>query len=452
MQAGGGVVPVPVARRAPVEMIGSGPAGGVAGAARIAAASGHRNVIATDMGGTSFEVGLIVDGRPVLTRKQVLDQYTFHQSHLDVRSIACGGGSIARLDGHTGGLRVGPESAGATPGPACYGVGELPTVTDADVVLGLLDPAAFLGGRMKLDKAASDRAIGALATSLGMSTEDTAAGIITVNSHAAATLIRQRTVEQGLDPREFTLYAFGGAGPVHAFAFAEALGVDKVVIPLGNGASLLSAYGIAFTDIMRSFEREVSVPAPFDPVVLAGAVTQIESDALAAMRDSGFADEEIVLERVVLLRYAEQYLQELELSLPAGPVDDRVCAELAGRFGAEYVRLYGEGAHAVFQAVEVFAVRVNSRVARGSSALAVSARDIPTSTRPYECRGQTREVYWPGQRAWLTTEVVEGASLVGGDHMAGPAVVQLPHTTVSVAPGWRISQDGIGNMVVERAK
>jgi len=443
MQAGGGVVPVSVASRMPMETIGSGPAGGLSGAAAIAGAAGHRNVIATDMGGTSFEVGLIVDGRPVLARQHVLEQYTFHHSHLDLRSIACGGGSIARVDGHSGGLRVGPESAGATPGPACYGLGDRPTVTDADVVLGLIDPGGFLGGRMKLDRGAAERAVGKLAGELGLSLEQAAAGILQVNSHAAGTLIRQRTVERGLDPRAFALYAYGGAGPVHAFGFARALGVAEVVVPLGNGASLLSAYGIATSDVVRSLEREVSLPAPFEPAALAEAVTRVETEARAGMRDSGFADAEVELERSVLMRYAEQYLQELELPVPA--MDAAGCADLEQHFGREYVRLYGEGARAVFHAVEVFAVRVTARI-RTRRAPWASSGGVPGSDS--EPIGR-RDVYWPDVGAWVPTAVVPGTGLGTGIAVEGPAVIELPHTTVSVAPGQRAWRDAAANIVLE---
>jgi N-methylhydantoinase A len=263
MQANGGVVPVEVAQRQPVQTIGSGPAGGVAGTVAIARASNHPNVIATDMGGTSFEVGLVVGGEPIVTNTQVLDQYRFHVAQLDVRSIACGGGSIARVDPRSGTLRVGPESAGSDPGPACYGIGEHATVTDADIVLGLIDPDRFLDGRMQLDRAAAERAVGRVAEQLGLSLEATAAGIVHINNYSAATLIRQRTIEQGLDPRDFVLYAFGGAGPVHAYGYADELGVSEVIIPLGNGASTLSAFGIAASDVVRSFEKDFHMRAPF---------------------------------------------------------------------------------------------------------------------------------------------------------------------------------------------
>jgi N-methylhydantoinase A len=444
MQANGGVVPVDFARARPLTTIGSGPAGGLAGTAFIAAASGHTHVIATDMGGTSFEVGLLIDGAPVLAGTEVLDQYTFQMPHLDLRSIACGGGSIARIDPHSGGLRVGPESAGSDPGPAAYGKGSEPTVTDADIVLGLIDPDMFLGGRMKLDRDAAARAVGRVAQPLGLSLEEAAAGIVEVNSFSAATLIRQRTIEQGLDPRDFVLYAFGGAGPVHAFAMATELGVQEVVIPLGNGASTLSAYGSAASDVVRAFEQECRLYAPFDSQQLMAVVADVEATALDATTAAGFDRETVELERTALMRYAEQFLQELPLELPAGALDADDAAGLADRFDAEYARLYGAGARAVFHAVEVFAIRVIARVPLGFATYTSGndeQRDALVSER-------SRDVFWPAEREWLRTAVHTGATLAEGDFVHGPAVIELPHTAVSVAAGQRLRRDRLGNLAL----
>jgi N-methylhydantoinase A len=449
MQANGGVVPVDVARARPLTTIGSGPAGGLAGTAFIAAASGHRHVIATDMGGTSFEVGLVIDGAPLLSGDEVLEQYTFQMPHLDLRSIACGGGSIARIDAHSGGLRVGPESAGSDPGPACYGTGSEPTVTDADVVLGLIDPDMFLGGRMQLDADAATRAVRSIAEPLGLSVEEAAAGIVQVNSFSAATLIRQRTIEQGLDPRDFVLYAFGGAGPVHAFAFARELGVAEVVIPLGNGASTLSAYGIAASDVVRTFEQECRVHAPFDPAALAQVVAEVEETALAALEGAGFPRETVSLERTALMRYAEQFLQELPLDLPTGEIDGAACEDLRARFDAEYARLYGEGARAVFHAVEVFTVRVTARVPLGFAA----RPEDGNGARPADAlrSERSREVFWPDERTWIETAIHDGAALGQGQALAGPAILELPHTAVAVASGQTLRRDAIGNLVLTSA-
>jgi N-methylhydantoinase A len=447
MQANGGVVPVDVAQRFPVQTIGSGPAGGLAGATQVAAVSGHANVIATDMGGTSFEVGLVVGGQPVLSSEQVVDQHAFHMPQLDVRSIACGGGSIAAFDEHGGTLRVGPDSAGADPGPACYGRGSKPTVTDADVVLGLIDPDRFLGGRMPLDAEAARQAVETVGAPLGLTPEDAAAGIVHINNQKAALLIRQRTVEQGLDPREFVLYAYGGAGPVHAFGFADELGVRQVVIPLGNGASTLSAYGIAATDAVRLFERQCSLFAPFDADALAALIDALEVEALTALKDSGLDPATVIFERVAVMRYAEQFLHELPVAIDPGPIDEAACERLAESFRREYARLYGEGAQAIFQAVEVFGIRVAARVPLGFPTVA-GEPEPPSHNGRAITSDQVRQVYWPEERAWVPTAVYDGRDLTTGAALNGPAVVELPHTTVAVAAGQRLSADSVGNLVL----
>lgn len=449
MQSNGGVVPITVAQESPVQTIGSGPAGGLAGTISIAEASGHSNVIATDMGGTSFEVGLVIEGRPVMSGEQVLDNYTFQISHLDLRSIACGGGSIARVDEHSGGLRVGPHSAGADPGPACYGKGTKATVTDADVVLGLLSPGEFLGGTMQLDREASERVVGELADELGISLDEAAAGIIRVNSNNAATLIRQRTIEQGLDPRDFVLYAFGGAGPVHAFSYARELGISEVLVPMGNGASTLSAYGIAASDVMRVFETQQTISAPFDPAGLNAAVQELEQQARKEMAAAGFDADALVMERVGMARYAEQFMQELLLPIPGGEIDAAAAQALEDQFLSDYGRLYGKAAIAVFQAVEIFALRVSANLPLGFAPLTVdegangsSANGGGTATPDSK-----RDVYWPDSGERITTDVYS-KGLTPGQQIAGPAIVQLPHTAVSVAPDQTLAADAVGNLVL----
>ncbi|MHB8691262.1 MAG: hydantoinase/oxoprolinase family protein [Solirubrobacteraceae bacterium] len=429
MQANGGVADVAHARAKPIGLIGSGPAGGISGVAVLAARAGHPNVIATDMGGTSFEVGLLLSGRPLVSGQQIVEQHTFHQPHLDARSIACGGGSIASLS-PDGGLRVGPHSAGSNPGPAAYGRGgREPTVTDADVVLGFLSPEAFLGGGMQLDPKAARAAVAAIAEPLELGVEEAAAGILRINNHAAATLIRQRTLEQGLDPRDFIVYAYGGAGPLHAWGFAAELGCSRVVIPLGNGAATLSAYGIAAGDLVQHHEVECRARSPIGPAELAGAVEQAEAAARAAM-----PGETPQLGRVALMRYAEQLLQSVPVRIPDGPIDEAACAQLLRDFDAEYERQFGAFAKALFQAVEVFAVRIEERVAGELPDLATIAPDTEAAAR------ETRRVHWP-EHGPLETAIFDGGALAAGQRIDGPAVIELPYTTVPVAPGQRLERD-----------
>jgi N-methylhydantoinase A len=431
MQSNGGVLPASGAT--PLGTIDSGPAGGLIGVATLAGAYGHDHVAATDMGGTSFDVGLVVGGKPVVAEENVIDQYTYRLPRLDVRSVAAGGGSIAGIDEATGGLRVGPASAGSDPGPACYGRGGAePTVTDADVVLGLVRAHTFLDGRMPLDRDAAVAAVGRLAQRLCLTVEETAAGILRINDLHAATVIRQQTLERGLDPRDFVLYAYGGAGPVHAFGYAAESGVREVVIPLGNGASTLSAYGIASGDVVLYHELERSLRAPFDGAALATAVAEVHDAALAELAATGVTGEPRV-EIDALMRYREQLMHRLEIPVSA-PADG---AGLLAAFDREYQRRYGEGGTALFEAVEVFALRARVSVAAGIPI----ARPEPAAPAEPE----RSDVYWPGH-GWARTDVYRGAP---GGTVTGPALVELPHTTVAVPHGASLSAGPLGELRLE---
>ena len=445
MQSSGGVAPVSAAERKPLVTLDSGPAGGLAGAASLSRARGDANVIATDMGGTSFDVGLVVAGEPVSAETRTLSQYTYRTPHLDVRSIACGGGSIAWIDPHTRALRVGPHSAGSSPGPVAYGRGGTQsTVTDADVVLGLVRADGFLDGRMPLDAAGAREAIARLGSEIGLSLEQAAAGILQVNNAAAANLIRQRTIQQGLDPRDFTLYVFGGAGPVHVWGFASELGVSQAVIPLGNGASTLSAYGIATCDVVLQLDRACDFSLPLDMDALRDELGELDQSAAAEARAVGLDPASLAVERTCLLRYRGQFFQSLTLPVP-DPADPMFNAQLREAFEREYARLYGKGALVLLQDVELFALR--TRLSRAIAASVAADRGPHPRPAPHE----TRPVFWPTHMDWIETPVWDGTQLHGGDQLDGPAIVELPHTSVALAPGQSLEVDLIGNYVVHSA-
>jgi N-methylhydantoinase A len=311
------------------------------------------------------------------------------------------------------------------------------------VVLGLIDPDAFLSGTMPLDREAAVRAVGGLAEELGLTVEEAAAGIIRINAHQAATLIRQRTVEQGLDPRDFVLYAFGGAGPVHAFAFAEELGVEGVTIPLGNGASTLSAFGIAASDVIRNFEADVALKAPFDADALRVAVEGLKAEALEKMAELGFAADQVEIEATAMARYAEQLMHATPLPLPER-IDPDAAAELSRLFDAEYMRLYGEAALAAFADVEIFSVRVSAHIPQEIAEASAAAGERQGGIEPTG----TRDVYWPRVSDWVASAVYDGSQLRPGDSLQGPAVVQLPHTTVTVAAGQELTVTDNLNLVL----
>ncbi len=302
-------------------------------------------------------------------------------------------------------------------------------MTDADVVLGLVRADTFLDGRMPLDRDAAVAAVGRLGKQLGLTVEETAAGIVRINNMQAATVIRQQTLERGLDPRDFVLYAFGGAGPVHAFGYAGESGVREVVIPLGNGASTLSAYGIASGDVVLYHELERSLLAPFDGPALATAVAGVRDAALAELAATGVPGEPQV-EIDALMRYREQLMHSLEV--PVSPSADG--ATLLADFDKEYLRRYGEGGTALFQAVEVFALRARVSVPAG----------IPTARPELTALAEPEQadVYWPGH-GWTRTDLYRGAP---GGSITGPALMELAHTTVAVPHGASLSAGPLGDL------
>lgn len=442
MQSDGGVVAVTAAKERPLRMLDSGPAGGVIGARAVAAAEGHPNVITADMGGTSFDVSLLLDGEPVLADEHIVNQHTFFSSHIDVRSIACGGGSIARYDRYSGSVTVGPDSAGSAPGPACYGRGGvLPTVTDADVVLGFLDPAKFLGGEMPLDVAAARNAVQVLADSLGTSLEETAAGIIRINNNAAATLIRRRTLELGYDPRDFVIYAFGGSGPLHAFGFAGDLGIREVLIPMGNLAGTLSAGGIALADVVARHEEECQLRSPVTAPDLTEIVERGVDRCRAELSRQGLDGRTAAIDRVVQMRYPAQYMNSLGIPIRRQSITAPLCDELVTEFRSEYARRYGSSA-GLSEPVEIVSVRTAARIAARANK-AISSRRSDQLRDP----GQ-RSVFWPSAMQWLPTETYDASGLGGPTPVCGPALVELAHTTVAVAPGQKLTVTDTGSLLL----
>ncbi len=425
MQVSGGVLPAKNAVDIPLTSLGSGPVGGIIGSLSLARQLGHKNIIATDMGGTSFEVGLIIGGEPLVGDEKIIDHYRYKLPQLLTTSIACGGGSLARVDPHSRSIRVGPESAGADPGPVCYRRGGTePTVTDADLVLGLLSPESFLGGRMPLDGDAALDAIALLGEQVGLGPEETAAGIVRINNARAAELIRQQTVVRGYDPRDFLVYAYGGAGPLHAFAFAKELGVKGVVVPLGNGASTLSAYGCSTSNLVLNVEKEQIFFAPFPAEELNAAMVELEKRACDSMREMGKATEEVEIERFGLMRYSGQWLHSLLVRIPPGDLTFEALQAVVDDFRSMYDNLYGHGAGLVSQGIELFTVRVHAVVRLHRPAQAVEKsfkKAVPDAGRL-----GTREIFWPDRMERIESTVFDGGRLHHGNRVEGPAIVELP--------------------------
>ena len=299
-------------------------------------------MIATDMGGTTFDVSVIRDGVPLQREVSILQRYELALPALDIESVGAGGGSVAWID-ESGRLNVGPHSAGADPGPASYGRGGTETtVTDADVILGVIRPEAFLNGRMPLDAALAEEAIGRLAARLDLSTPETAAGINRIVDSRMADLIRRMSLMRGLDPRNFTCFAYGGGGPVHAAAVARETGIRKVVVPIPRVGALWSALGAATADVTHVYQEAETLTMPADPAKVSATFRRLEDRARTTLEDEGFGDRPIAMRRVVRMKFTAQ-VHDVEVPVGEGDLDEAAIAQLDEDFGRIYEELFGPG-------------------------------------------------------------------------------------------------------------
>lgn len=439
----GGVVPAPRAGGEAVLTLGSGPVAGLIGTRFLAEEIGIQNVIAVDMGGTSFDIGLVRDGRPVTSDLALVDQYQYYTSNVDVRSIGAGGGSIASVDPISGGLLVGPESAGAVPGPACYSRGgDRATVTDADVVLGYLDPEYFLGGEMSLDVAAAEKVVDEIAAASGLSRIEAAAGIAKVVEFRMADLIRATTVERGFDPRDFALFVYGGAGATHGVVLARELGIDTVVVPMGNAAGVWSALGAATSDVLFVSVASEPQAAPFDGEALTTAYETLEGEALKELDEQGFSGDQVTLERRASVRYRYQ-IHEIEIAVPGGKLGPEEAAGMLESFERSYAELYGEGTGYSAAGFELTNVKVlaSGHLTRPSLAAAAAGSDGAAERH--------RDIYSAEDGGYVKAAVLTGSELAPGRVIEGPAVVELDFTTVVIQPYSTGKVDDIGNLIIK---
>jgi N-methylhydantoinase A len=448
LNSAGGVMPTHEAAEKPVLLVTSGPTGGVMGSLELANAIGFRNVITTDMGGTSFDVALIVDGRPVVSANHEAGGFHLNTPMIDIRAIGAGGGSIAQVDNKL--LRIGPESASARPGPVCYGRGGTRvTVTDADVVLGIIDPDNFLGGRMKLDHDAAARAIDEqIARPLGLSVERAAAGIRRiVDGHMADTL-REVTIGRGYDPRDFVLFAYGGAGPVHCAGFGAELGVRKIVVPATSMAH--SAYGALASDIHQTAERSEPMRgggngrAPWEGMsaqAIAQIFDRLEHDCLKSLARAGIAREDAEIVRSVDARYKRQ-VHDLMVPFADGPVDDATVRATVERFERAYEDAYGKGSGFSAAGVEfsTFRVKAIGRM-RKPHLKARASHGVPTPAR--------RDIFEPALEQWVEASIWQWLELPVGHRVSGPAVIEHPETAVYVGVNQVASLDAAGNLTID---
>jgi N-methylhydantoinase A len=438
MQGNGGLASIEHA--APISTLQSGPAGGMFGAALMSEAMGHRTVVTADMGGTSFDVGVLSDGvwkyadEPIFARLRML------QPIIDIRSIGAGGGTIARIDPVTARMNVGPDSAGAQPGPACYDAGGTePTVTDCNLVLGYLDPDFFLGGRKSLSVVRAEQAIRTnLAEPLGLSVLEAAAGVFDIINSKMSDLIRREVVRNGEVPAECALYAFGGAGAIHATAWARELGMNQIVI--ANTSPVFSAHGIAMSDFLRTRLATLTYVAPFDPARLNRDLDALEDDLAMELAKDGFNGTP-EFKRYVTMHFLRQTTGE-EMPLPWDRFDGETANGVEDLYVEHYRRLYGPGAAYEKSGLAMSRIRVD---AVGSIDRREADRTaVPTTLD--EARYGSRRAYFDGEL--VDTVVYRKDRIPAGSTIAGPAILESELTTIAVAPGTSAAVDGLGNVVV----
>jgi N-methylhydantoinase A len=442
MQSNGGVAsPAEVAGRAALALL-SGPASGPTAGLATLAPHGLRDCITVDMGGTSFDAALVKNGEPLVMSDGVMDRWRLALPMIDIHTIGAGGGSIASVD-EGGLLRVGPESAGATPGPACYGRGgRRPTVTDADLVLGYLDEGSFLGGGMRLDRAAAERAIlEHVAEPLGLDLHEAAAGIYELVNVTMAAGVREVSVRRGLDARDFPLVVAGGAGPVHAAAIAAELEIPLLVAP--RESSIFCASGMLLSDFKHDFVR----PLKDRLDALDGAALGVQLDGLADEGHRTLAAEGVDADRVALraaldLRYVGQW-HEITIAAdwsPGAPLD---LGAVGAAFHADHDRLFGHSSPET--PVEGLALRLTAvGVTEKPGLTAAVAADAAATAEPRS----TREVWSPRERRMAETRVYDGEALAPGAAVAGPAVIELPTTTIVAHSGFDVTVDRFGSFVL----
>jgi N-methylhydantoinase A len=442
-QCGGGTVPVARAGEAPLLTLDSGPVAGVTASSFLGAAMGEKNIITTDMGGTSFDVSIIHGGKPAYAFTSNTDQYEYFLPKVDLQAIGAGGGSLARAQPETRTLTVGPESAGAFPGPVCYGRGgTVPTVTDAQLVLGYLDPDNFAGGRMKLDRQAAHAAIEALGAKVGMGAVECAAGICRIVELNMADIIRKVTVEKGYDPRDFVLFAFGGAGPAHAGVFAAELGVKKVVVPQRKAASTWCAFGAAAADVLHIFEHSEILATPVPAGRLNANLDAIEKRARAMMAGEGIAGARQRFEFSLDVRHRGQ-INEVEVLMPWKRLPADYEPRLRKLFVERYEKLYGRGSALAGAQLEIVVSRLRARALTPRPKL-VKARGA-SRTIPRGALLKPRTIWWRGLKK---TPVYDGEQLAAGNVIRGPAIVETADTTVVVHPRTTLRVDALDNFEI----
>jgi N-methylhydantoinase A len=443
MQGFGGTISAEDARERPISLVDSGPAGGVVGARHLGDELGIENVLTGDMGGTSFDVSVLPEGRFTVTQRVMLRELLTGLSKIDVLVVGAGGGSLGWIDAR-GVPQVGPQSAGAEPGPAAYGRGGTePTVTDAVVALGIIDPDAFLAGRRHLDREASRRALAkTLGDPLGISVERAANDMFRLVTASMSDAVRRVTVEHGRDPRTFTFCSYGGALGVFAASICRQMGIGRVVIP--DEAAVFSAYGLLATDDVRQLSRSI-LWAGGDATEVDATLRDLEAEALRGLEASGYARDRVDVQWQGDFKFAGQ-LWELTVPISRERDIDAALAHVRDTFAEQFEVEFGPGTAWKDSPVVLLGVRV---VATGRTEKfrrrALAAEPVAFEPEP----DATRDIVLPPDAETASVPVYHGSELKPGARIGGPAIVEDRLTTIFAPSGWELSVDTFGHRVLE---
>jgi N-methylhydantoinase A len=439
-QSNGGIISLEVAAETPVRTVLSGPAAGVVGAISVSRAAGYPNLITFDMGGTSTDVALVNDGESSMKLEQEVAGHPIRTPMLDINTVGAGGGSIAWIDsgGH---LKVGPQSAGALPGPACYDQGGTEaTVTDANVRLGILSREALLGGRMPINAKASDEAIDRLANTLGLEPDQVSQGIIDLATVNMARAIRVISVERGYDTRDYALVAFGGAGPLHAGRLARELEIPRILVPAIPG--ILCAYGLLVADLRTDFSRTMVLSGgPESLPAINGGYGELEAAAMAWFDREELSEDERRTRRFADMRYVGQNY-ELPIPVPDGTLTESTLGDITSAFHLAHDQAYGYAAED--EPVQLVTLRLEAFGAVSPPEL----DEIPTGGSLEDARVGDRRAYLPEAGGWIDVPLYDRTRLTARLEIDGPAIVEQMDSTTLILPGQQTTVDRHGNLII----
>lgn len=446
MQGYGGLLPAQEAANRSIGMLECGPAAGVIGSRVLGEMLGQSDVIATDMGGTTFKVSVIQNGEIEYAREPMVDRFHYAQPKIEVVSIGSGGGSIVWLEEGTKVPRVGPRSAGAKPGPVCYGLGGTePTLTDVFMLIGYMDPNIFLGGTMRLDPANARQVFeDKIARPLGISVDEAAFGVYRVATAQISDLIHEITVERGLDPRDFVLHAFGGSCGIVAGMFGAELNVKRIVIPYT--ASVNCAFGLVSANIVHEYSLTKIIPVPSPQEEINEIYAPMIEEAQAQLKDEGFSGDRMKFDWSIDLRYSRQVHEVTTLVRGRTPVDEASLAQLVSDFEAQYERKYGKGSAFREAGIEMTMFRLTAR------GLIDRPRLEPL---PHTDKGSShakigrRPIFVDARNGMAEADIYDFSKLSPGNIVAGPAVIHTPITTIVLQDRQRGTMDGYRNVLID---